>query len=257
MHMPRSVVFALIALGLIVIAVLYGSAKLTPPANSVSNQEETSVRAFVEEFGGKFKNVSLLAPDASNQIASEYGAYAAPELLSAWQSGAKVPPGRETSSPWPDRIEIVSVQKLPDETYRVEGNVIEVTSDSLQEPVAVYPITLAVEKKTDGLWTITDVEKGAYSKIPERTSVVGFWECLPHKDTSGPQTLECAFGIAVDPDKHYGVNTMLMARYPVDYPTGTRVRVEGVLVPKEELSADHWQKYLMDGIINATSIEEL
>lgn len=91
---------------------------------------------------------------------------------------------------------------------------------------------------------------------PQSQTVVGYWECLPHKNTSGPQTLECAFGIAIDQsDGHLAVDTSLMSTYPVDYPTGTKVRVTGIVTPVNELSSI--QKYDIDGIIRATVIEKL
>jgi len=226
-----------------------------PSAGVVSNTEDQAVRAFVTEFGNKFKNVSLLADDVSAQIANEYSAYASPELIGRWQSGQEFPPGRHTSSPWPDRIEIVEVKLENSGIYRVLGNVIEITNaDTPLEPAAVYPIFLTIEKRGNG-FIVTHLEKGAYSQIPQRQTVVGYWECLPLKPGIGETTGECALGIAIDQsDGHLGVNTSLMAQYPVDFPTGTKVRVEGIVVPATQLSTDMWQKYDMDGIINATTI---
>ncbi len=89
----------------------------------------------------------------------------------------------------------------------------------------------------------------------QRVSVVGYWECLPHKN-SGPgtvHTMECAFGIARDQsDGHYAINTSLMSTYPVDRPTGTKVRVSGVVHP-----ADPNSPYDIDGVLWATAIERL
>jgi len=87
---------------------------------------------------------------------------------------------------------------------------------------------------------------------PERVSVVGYWECLPKKG-DGPHTMECAFGIAIDQsDGHYAINTALMSTYPVDYSTGTKVRVSGTLHPAEPNTS-----YDIDGIIWATTIEKI
>ena len=92
--------------------------------------------------------------------------------------------------------------------------------------------------------------------MPQRRTLEGTWECLPHRDTGGPQTLECALGIEAQ-DGHYAVSTVLMSQYPVDYPTGSRVRIEGVTVPIERISTSTWQTYDIVGIINATSITAL
>lgn len=225
------------------------------PSGSVSNAEDQAVRTVVTEFGTKLKQVSLLAPTAQRAaaMASAYSPYVAPELLATWQKEGSTALGRYTSSPAPDSITIVTVR--PNGTqYVVEGNVIEKTS-ATNEPAAIYPVTLTLEKRGDR-WMIVAATKGAYSEIPHRQSIVGFWECLPHKDTSGPQTMECAFGIAVDQsDGHFAVDTSLMSTYPVDYATGTKVRVTGIVTPANQLSSP--QRYDIDGIIRATTIEKL
>ncbi len=46
-----------------------------------------------------------------------------------------------------------------------------------------------------------------------------------------------------------------MSQYPVDFPTGTLVRVSGVVTGVEMLSSI--QKYDIIGIISATMIEEM
>lgn len=144
-------------------------------------------------------------------------------------------------------------------SYVVHANIIETATSSSSgqaEPLGVQPVTLTVENR-GGVWQITNVEKGTYSQLPQRQSVVGFWECLPKKGP-GPHTMECAFGIAVDQsDGHLAVSTQLMSTYPVDFPTGTKVRVEGVVTPIQALSSDQWRSYDIDGIISATTITKV
>lgn len=264
--MNKTTLFALGAALLVILATALFIFK-TPAADngSASNAEDTEIRALVTGFGTKMQMVSLLASTAERQAAMQehYSAYVAPELLAEWYpEGAEGALGRYSSSPWPERIEIVSVVPRASgkafESYQVEGNVIEVTNEQAgagKEAAAVYPVSLTVEKRGGG-WLITRSIKGAYSALPQRQTVVGFWECLPHKDTSGPQTMECAFGIAIDQsDGHYAVNTSLMSTYPVDFPTGTKVRVSGVVTPATHLSSV--QKYDIDGIIMATTIEKV
>ncbi len=254
MHKNALVGFAVLAL--IALGAMYLASRIPAPSGSVSNTEEASVRASVVEFGSKLKNVSLLAPDAAAQIKAQYGTYASPALIAQWQADPSGAPGRRTSSPWPDRIEVLGVSPSGLTSYSVRGNVIEVASaDAPLAPVAVYPVELTVEI-SGGSLIITSLTKGALSELPQRRSIEGTWECLPHRPTGGPQTLECAFGIQAA-DGHYAVNTSLMAASPVDYPTGTRVRVEGVVVPVEQLSSDTWRKYDIVGIISATTITRL
>jgi hypothetical protein len=117
-----------------------------------------------------------------------------------------------------------------------------------QAPAAMSENASSNSANDTGLATTT-------ADIPQEATITGTWECLPHKDTSGPHTLECAFGIKGDNGKHYAVSTSLMSQYSVDFPTGARVRVQGVLVPVEQLSSI--QKYDIAGIINATSITKV
>ncbi len=93
--------------------------------------------------------------------------------------------------------------------------------------------------------------------VPQRVSVVGYWECVPKKP-GFPQTEECLFGIAKDQsDGHVVVNTQLMARLFDGYNPGTKVRAEGILTPANALNSDRWQQYDIDGILSATTIEEV
>lgn len=110
---------------------------------------------------------------------------------------------------------------------QVQGNVIKVANGNNEiEIAAVYPVT-----------------------------VEGYWECLPHKNTQGPQTGECAIGIAVDQsDAHYALDLQALPNQPVSFPTGTRVLVEGTMVPASQLNSDIWQKYPIDGIISVTNV---
>ena len=123
--------------------------------------------------------------------------------------------------------------------------------------VFLYVISVAQSSGSQSVESPDSRETGTYSEIPQRTSVTGTWECLPHRDTSGPQTMECAFGIRREDGSHLAVSTLLMATYPVDFPTGTRVQIEGILVPIENISSDHWKKYDIDGIIDATTITKI
>ncbi len=102
---------------------------------------------------------------------------------------------------------------------------------------------------------LTNTDQEAYHAVPVRMTVTGIWECLPVKDPTQPHTMECAFGIDEDgTDRHYAVNTQLMSATPIDYPTGTHLRIDGVMTPAEMLSSDIWQKYNMTGILSATTI---
>ncbi len=259
-HMKSNTLIGCILLILLLIAGWFAYTHRPPATTSVSNADDMAVRAIVEAFGTKLQMVSLLAPMSDRKAAMDaaYASYVAPELLAQWYPEGAEALGRQASSPWPERIEIVEVRP-EGAAYVVEGNVIEVTSveaGAQKAAAAIYPVTLTLEKRGTTQWLITKATKGAYSEIPHSQTITGVWECLPHKDTSGPQTTECAFGIAKDQsDGHFAVDTRLMSTYPVDYAVGTHVRATGIVTPANQLSSI--QKYDIDGILSATVIEKI
>ncbi len=87
-------------------------------------------------------------------------------------------------------------------------------------------------------------------------SVVGRQICLPHRDTTGPQTMECALGIAGEDGNNYSLDLTAVGD---DVLSGgdAILRIEGVFTPVEALSNDFWQKYDMVGIITVSSVVEI
>ncbi|MDD3751711.1 MAG: peptidase M56, partial [Tissierellia bacterium] len=81
--------------------------------NDLNNDEEEVIK-LVEDFGRTLKNVSLLAPRDSviQAINENYSPYVTDELMQSWIANPRRAPGRTTSSPWPERIEINNVERL-------------------------------------------------------------------------------------------------------------------------------------------------
>ena len=132
-----------------------------------AQDEEAAARSVVTEFGTKLKNVSLLADGAivADAIQREYGPYVDAALLTEWRNDPSLAPGRETSSPWPERIETTRVQYEAGPRYVFEGYIIEVTNEGggigeSATEASRRPITVAVERR-DGLWKITMLKLGA------------------------------------------------------------------------------------------------
>jgi len=117
--------------------------------------EITGVTALVEGFGAKLKSVYLTSPPeiVVQDITKNYGGYVEQELLMEWLNDPQKAPGRLTSSPWPERIEILSLEKLSENIYTVKGKIIEVTSASTDEK----PVTIQVKKTAEGRWLISVV----------------------------------------------------------------------------------------------------
>lgn len=85
-----------------------------------------------------------------------------------------------------------------------------------------------------------------------RGTLTGEVVCLPHKDTTGPTTLECALGMRTDAGEHYVLDLALMSQQNPPLETGERFTANGVIIPMELLSTDHWQKYDVVGIFSVT-----
>lgn len=142
-----------------------GSDKMS--STSTDDNAAIEVTALAEDFGRKLQTVSLLAPTevVSRSLKESYGGFVSPGLLAEWMSDPQKAPGRLVSSPWPDRIEVLSLEKGSGSEYVVKGKVIEITSVEAVNggAAAERPITLSVEKN-NGRWQITAVKLGEYQE---------------------------------------------------------------------------------------------
>jgi hypothetical protein len=77
--------------------------------------------------------------------------------------------------------------------------------------------------------------------------------CLPHADTSGPQTLECAYGFKGDDGNYYALRddqATTSAPMFANIPTGTHVTVHGSFAPEAG------DRYATVGTISVESIDQ-
>lgn len=83
-------------------------------------------------------------------------------------------------------------------------------------------------------------------------SIEGTMVCLPHKGTSGPQTMECAFGLKADDGRYYALSdTDPQYRNVSGVPMNVRVKVEGTFIARTD------SKYQDIGIIYVTAVTRL
>lgn len=225
---------------------------LTRPLDAADGSVE--VTRVVTDFGHALKNVSLTAsPEIlADTLETTYGPYVTPELLSEWQNNPTHALGRQTSSPWPERIEVGTAFRNNDGSYTVLGSVIEVTGDSL-ELAAVYPVSLTL-KQEDGVWRIQEATKGTYTALPERRTIEGVYECLPQL-----QSTECVLGITTDQGVRFALDFDALEEQALREAlrAGYRIRVEGTFVPVEYLSTVRWANFSIQGIVRVTSLEVL
>jgi hypothetical protein len=150
---------------------------------ATDENNEVEVADLVKAFGSKLQTVSLLAPEdvLKKSMQENYAEFVSPALLEKWMKDPLHAPGRLTSSPWPERIDIQNMEKLSESAYEVQGEIIETTS--AEEGIAAKrPITLTVEKLEEH-WLITGVNMGDYaesgSAVVYKNTQYGFSFSLP------------------------------------------------------------------------------
>lgn len=158
------------ALAILAVIVLSGAAIATYflAGWPTALEDQDAARAVVEEFGTKMQKVNILGDKtmAADAIAREYGTLVTPALLAKWQNDPQQAPGRVTSSPWPDRVEITGVERESRSRYIIEGQVVEVTNEGgalESEPrEAVRRAASFVVEEHGGSWRIASVTLGSY-----------------------------------------------------------------------------------------------
>lgn len=94
--------------------------------------------------------------------------------------------------------------------------------------------------------------------VPYRGTLTGEYLCLPHTDTKGPQTLECALGIKTESGEYYSLDFNSVSQTIPNIEMGTKFSANGLITPVELLSSDSWKKYPIKGIFSVTdSIKKL
>jgi hypothetical protein len=155
-HSTRCLVFALL-----VFFSACGREGPPEPTNIDSSCEAPGVRAVVLSVGERMKLVSLLAPDSVlvREIRDAYEPYVTPELLHTWLSDPSRAPGQQGSSPWPERIDIQSVEATGPGVCRVEGEVVYMTSTEAGTGEAFSRMPVTVHVTNGDEWLIDSFEQ--------------------------------------------------------------------------------------------------
>jgi len=135
--------------------------------NQGSMSQKNQVISTVINFGSKLKSVPLLASKdvLRKSMEENYGSYVTSTLIEKWISDPLNAPGRLTSSPWPDRIDIQSVKKLSKDNYEVKGEIIEITStEMIDGGFAAKRSIMLLVKKINNKWMIYHATLGSYRK---------------------------------------------------------------------------------------------
>lgn len=86
----------------------------------------------------------------------------------------------------------------------------------------------------------------------DEQAIEGTFTCLPHKNTDGPQTLECALGVKSDDGHYYALSSAGATAYSASAttPTGARVRVVGRV---GVTGPGNWEQYDIVGIVEVST----
>lgn len=135
-----------------------------PSAETARACAAPEVRTVVETLGERMRLVSLLAPDTlvSRALEDAYAPLVTSSLLTRWLADPASAPGRTVSSPWPERIEIQSVESAGAQACRVEGMVVYVASaaNTASAEVAREPAVFELVQQ-DGAWRIDGYAGGS------------------------------------------------------------------------------------------------
>ena len=104
---------------------------LKPNTKENHQADEIAVKNVVIGFGRVLKNVSLLSPTAAEDIEANYKDFLDFALLTQWKADPSKALGRQTSSPWPESIEVGSINKFGSGAYDVNGKIIDMTSTGM------------------------------------------------------------------------------------------------------------------------------
>jgi hypothetical protein len=133
----------------------------------------------------------------------------------------------------------------------------EVSENIVKDPEVSEEIVI----EEDGVVDISDDMIETTDGLDPRpvTTLQGKTVCLPHKDTSGPVTLECAIGLQAVSGDYYVLD--LANRNPEGpedlFSVEGEVQVTGTFTPIELLSTDMWRKYDVVGVLSVTDVEEV
>ena len=119
------------------------------------------VRDITHQFGEKIQTVSLTSSTSvrNEQLQTAFGDLVTANLLKQWKERSTNVPGKKTSSPWPDHIDISSVIPRSPTRYEVTGYIIYLTSDQALQggETRREPITVTLEQ-VGKTWNIVAVE---------------------------------------------------------------------------------------------------
>lgn len=125
--------------------------------------DSIEVVAVVHAFGERLRNVSVLAPSeqAAGAIRVQYGPLITRDLLDRWIANPAQAPGRQVSSPWPQRIRVSNAQSTDSDRWLVNGSILYTTNADTAEVVEEKTVRIRVDRNPVGGWSIAEFDDGS------------------------------------------------------------------------------------------------
>lgn len=86
----------------------------------------------------------------------------------------------------------------------------------------------------------------------DRVTLSGTYVCIPPKEDPVPGAQGCVAGLKATDGKYYALDFSLMSSEVPTLTLGESVSASGVVAAAEEVSAEYWQNYLIEGIFSVT-----
>mgnify|MGYP003393131428 CR=1 FL=1 len=272
----KSILLGVIAVAAVAALVLWGrGGKMETPLSVVSNYKDATYVIENREIkltGGKSE--IEVAPDSASKIVTQYfGNEAKGDLngdgtkdvvfLLTQQGGGSgtfyyVAAALKEGEGYKGTNALLIGDRVAPQTTEIRGNQIIV---NYAGPAPGAPMTAALDV---GVTKYYKIEGGALlegkvdesatgTQTPKVVTMQGIIVCLPHTDTSGPQTMECAYGLKDENGVYYGIIDADPSYANVtSAPMNVRVLVEGTLIP---ISGDNYYQSVAN--IRVTKITKI
>ena len=126
------------------------------------------------------KQVSTLAPpeSAAKSIREVYSGLVDPDLLARWEANPATAPGRQVSSPWPERIEVENVTDRSESGAVVKGRIVEMTSTG---EAGRIPVQVKLTRGADE-WLVIDFHAGPNDSDDAVEVVNAYYRAISARD---------------------------------------------------------------------------
>ena len=134
----------------------------SPDPAPAADCTDPAIRELVSRFGASLREVSLLAPDTivAAEMREAYADLVTPEVLADWTADPSTAPGRDVSSPWPQRIDIAGIDPDGADACVVRGEVVYVSSADTASAAAATRRGVTLTVAGAGAWRIGGYEAG-------------------------------------------------------------------------------------------------